>query len=186
MKKTQTCIKCNTGLSKDTFCYKCDTLQIDINSVNWTLKTCNKCCSIQPADLDPNNPFCFDCKIFIRTQDQKAKKINKERKKSPQKAKLNYRWLNEWFRYSYKNKNLYFYWTPPEFNRKILPKVNKYNLRDENFDYVNTIIGDNLTLVIKDYPENTNTKFFLSVEIEKLGWLQDSNLTKTITVTVKT
>ena len=78
MKKTQTCIKCNTGLSKDTFCYKCDTLQIDINSVNWTLKTCNKCCSIQPADLDPNNPFCFDCKIFIRTHDQKAKKINKE------------------------------------------------------------------------------------------------------------
>ena len=186
MLKTSDCIKCNKALIKETFCYECDTLQIDINSVNWTLKTCNKCCSIQPADLDPENPFCLDCKMFIKNQNNEVKKIKKESKLSPQKAKLNFRWLNEWFRYSYNNKNLYFFWTAPEFNRKIPPKIKKYSLRDENFDYVAAVNGDNLTLVIKNYPENKKAKFFLSVEIEKLGWLQERNVTKTLTVIVKT
>ena len=47
-------------------------------------------------------------------------------------ANINFKWLQSWFKWSYKNEKLILSWYEPEFDQKYPPTVEKYKISGDS------------------------------------------------------
>ena len=179
-----TCRYCDEILTRKDFCNVCEKPQKDSSQIIFTDKTCVRCYKTGYVVLDAISPYCIDCRIDITSKDSEVEQKREEKIDSQIHAKLNYSWLQSWFKWSYRDGNLTFRWSEPEFSQNHPPEIDKYKIYGEIIP--TKIIPSNKQVYRVALESGVSDTVYLAAKIKGGGWLASKGSIYTLKTKIKT
>ena len=98
-------------------------------------------------------------------------------------ANINFKWLQSWFKWSYKNEKLILSWYEPEFDQKYPPTVEKYKISGDSIT-PKIISGEKIIAVFRMI--KICKRRFILKQKKKWGWLSTKGVIHSLKIKVKT
>ena len=178
------CRYCEIILERNDFCNSCNKPQKDASEVSFTDKTCQRCYKNVFSALNPLSPYCLDCRMDINEKDKEVDRSSNKVSESELNANINFKWLQSWFKWSYKNEKLILSWYEPEFDQKYPPTVEKYKIYGDSI--TPKIISGEKNYCSFSYDKNMQETIYIKAKIKNGGWLSSKGVVHSLKIKVKT